>query len=125
MARILCVDDDAQVLELKRQILERSGHVVNTSPSVEDAIGKLDAQAYDAVITDWWFGHHDSLRVIQKAKTCKETPVLVVSGFVADALVSLGTGADVYLEKPVNATELTTALDSLIAQGKRGAKSAA
>jgi DNA-binding response OmpR family regulator len=125
MARILCVDDDPQVLDLKRMILEKAGHGVDVSSSVENALIRLEQGSYDAVITDWWLGQHDALRVVQKAKASTAMPVLVVSGFVADALVSLGTGADVYLEKPVSAVELTSALDKLIAEGKRQRKSAA
>jgi DNA-binding response OmpR family regulator len=125
MARVLCVDDDVQVLELKRTILERAGHGVDVSSSVEEALKRLEEGSYDAVITDWWFGPHDALRVIQKAKASAAMPVLVVSGFVAEALVSLGTGADIYLEKPVNAVELTSALDKLIAEGKQRQKTAA
>lgn len=114
MARILCVDDDRQVLELKRAVLEKSGYGVDVSESIDEAITKLDEASYDAVVTDWWFGQHDALRVIQKAKSCKSTPVMVVSGFVADALVAMGTAADVYMEKPVNAVELTRALELLL-----------
>jgi DNA-binding response OmpR family regulator len=114
MAHILCVDDDVQVVELKRVILEKSGYRVDTSLSVEDALQKLELNAYDAVVTDWWFGHDHALRVIRKAKSSRSIPVLIVSGFVADALVSLGTAADVYLHKPLGAMELTTALDNLL-----------
>jgi DNA-binding response OmpR family regulator len=114
MAQILCVDDDTQVLALKRAILEKSGYRVDTSPSVEDALEKLKSNPYDAVVTDWWFGQDHALRVINEAKRCSSIPVLVVSGFVADALISLGMAADVYLHKPVGALELTTALENLL-----------
>jgi DNA-binding response OmpR family regulator len=56
MARILCVDDEPNVVALKCAILESAGHVVTTATSAHDAIAKLSHDIYDAVVTDWRLG---------------------------------------------------------------------
>ena len=43
MARILCVDDDANAVVLKKTILEEAGHTVESCDSVDDAVSELDA----------------------------------------------------------------------------------
>src|SRR4051812_44665983 len=56
MARILCVDDEPTVVNLKCKILEAAGHTVTAATSAHEAIDKLEAAAYDAVVTDWRLG---------------------------------------------------------------------
>ena len=114
MARILCLDDDRTALSLKQRSLEAAGHTVETSYSVAEALKKLDSAAFDAIVTDWWIAENDALRVVQSAKHTKGIPVIVVSGFISDALVALGTAADLYLEKPVRVVDLQTAIEELL-----------
>ena len=85
MARILCVDDEPHVVTLKCAILERAGHVVTASTSAQDAIQKLQSDAYDAVVTDWRLGDANGRTVVEAAKRHSSTPVVVVSGYVAEA----------------------------------------
>ena len=113
MAHLLFVDDDLNQLQLKKAILEKAEHTVDTSSSIEDALSLLEMGAYDAVLADWWFGAKNSMRIVMKAEE-KDTPVLVVSGFAEEALLSLGSAADHYLQKPVSASDLTAALHQLL-----------
>ena len=56
MANILCVDDEPAAVALKKRILERAGHAVTTSSSANEAIGLLQKEKFDAVVTDWKSG---------------------------------------------------------------------
>ena len=102
MARILCIDDEPHVVTLKCAILEAAGHTVTASTSAHDAIEKLKTNQYDAVVTDWRLGDANGRTVVQAAKLHSSVPVVVVSGYVAEAFQAAEPLADLYLEKPVN-----------------------
>lgn len=118
MAKILCVDDEPHVVTLKCAILEAAGHVVTASTSAHDAIDKLEHNSYDAVVTDWRLGDANGRAVVQAAKTHSSMPVVVVSGYVAEAFQAAEPLADLYLEKPVNPEELVTIVNELLKVGE-------
>jgi len=113
MAKILCVDDEPHVVTLKCAILEQAGHTVTASTSARDAINKLQHTAFDAVVTDWRLGDGDGRGVVEAAKKHSHMPVVVVSGYVAEAFHTEPL-ADLYLEKPVNPEELVTIVNNLL-----------
>lgn len=114
MARILCVDDEPTVVTLKCKILEAAGHTVTAATSAHEAIDKLAHNAYDAVVTDWRLGDNVGRAVVEAAKIHSTTPVVVVSGYVAEAFQAAEPLADLYLEKPVNPEELVTIVNELL-----------
>ncbi|HLH06820.1 MAG TPA: response regulator [Terriglobales bacterium] len=121
MARILCVDDEPNVVTLKCRILEAAGHKVTASTSAQDAIQKLEHDSYDAVVTDWRLGDNVGRAVVQAAKNHSTLPVVVVSGYVAEAFQAAEPLADLYLEKPVNPEELVTIVNELLKNTARAA----
>jgi two-component system response regulator HydG len=114
MSKILCVDDEPNVVTLKCRILEAAGHTVTASTSAHDAIDKLEHGEFDAVVTDWRLGDGNGRAVVQAAKLHSTMPVVVVSGYVAEAFQAAEPLADLYLEKPVNPEELVTIVNELL-----------
>lgn len=114
MAKILCVDDEPVALLLKLETLQRAGHEVVPSHSSEDAILKLRGEGFDAIVTDWRLGAENGHSLLEAAKGRADVPVVVVSGFVAEALRGYAPFADIYLEKPVNPRELVQIVDALL-----------
>ena len=114
MANILCVDDEPNVVTLKCAILQQAGHTVTASTSARDAISKLEHSTFDAVVTDWRLGDSDGRAVVEAAKRHSSMPVVVVSGYVAEAFQAAEPLADLYLEKPVNPEELVTIVNNLL-----------
>ena len=123
MAKILCVDDEPHVVTLKCAILESAGHSVTACTSAREAIEKLRQNAYDAVVTDWRLGDANGRAIVQAAKDHSSMPVVVVSGYVAEAFQAAEPLADLYLEKPVNPEELVTIVDELLKTGEKAATS--
>jgi DNA-binding response OmpR family regulator len=114
VARILCVDDEPVALSLKQDILEKAGHEVIVSLTVESAVLELRNRVFDAVVTDWRMGTQNGHTLLEAAKSGTDVPVIVVSGYVGEALRGYEPFADIYLEKPVNPTELLQILDALL-----------
>jgi DNA-binding response OmpR family regulator len=114
LAKILCVDDDPDVVSLKRKILEQAGYEVTTCISAEDAIREIERVAFDAVVTDWRLGHERGRAIVEAAKAHSTAPVVVVSGYVAEAFQAAEPMADIYLEKPADPRELVQILDTLL-----------
>jgi DNA-binding response OmpR family regulator len=114
MAKILCVDDEPHIVTLKCAILEAAGHEVTPATSAHEAIEKLQLNSYDAVVTDWRLGDSNGRSIVQAAKMHSTMPVVVVSGYVAEAFQAAEPLADLYLEKPVNPEELVTIVNELL-----------
>jgi two-component system KDP operon response regulator KdpE len=121
MSKILCVDDEPHVVKLKCAILEAAGHNVTPAMSAHDAIEKLETDTFDAVVTDWRLGDDSGRAVVQAAKSHSTMPVVVVSGYVAEAFQAAEPLADLYLEKPVNPDELVTIVNELLKTSERSA----
>jgi two-component system response regulator HydG len=114
MARILCIDDEPNVVKLKCAILEQAGHDVTPATSVREAVELLRTQQFDAVVTDWRLGESTGRSVVAAAKRRSSIPVVVVSGYVGEAYQAAEPLADLYLEKPVNPEELVTIVNELL-----------
>ncbi len=114
MAKILCVDDEPHIVTLECAILQAAGHQVTPATSAHGAIEELKLNRYDAVITDWRLGDSNGRAIIQAAKMHSTMPVVVVSGYVAEAFQAAEPLADLYLEKPVNPEELVTIVNELL-----------
>jgi two-component system response regulator HydG len=119
MAKILCVDDEPNVVKMKCAILEAAGHDVTPATSAHDALDKLKHESYDAVVTDWRLGDANGRAVVEAAKDHTNVPVVVVSGYVNDAFQAAEPLADLYLEKPVNPEELVTIVNELLKIGEK------
>ncbi len=120
MAKILCVDDEPAAVALKQTILERAGHSVTTCSTANDAIALLEKESFDAVVTDWKLGDESGRQILLAAKTGVQVPVIVVSGYCAEAFRAVEPQADIYLEKPVDATELVAILRALLRSTPHG-----
>lgn len=124
MARILCVDDEPHVVTLKCAILEAAGHEATPSTSARDAMEKINRNHYDAIVTDWRLGDASGRAIVQAAKNHAAMPVVVVSGYVAEAFQAAEPLADLYLEKPVNPEELVTIVNELLKTAEKSAAAA-
>lgn len=114
VAKILCVDDEPAAVVLKQKILERAGHSVTISCNANEAIALLARETYDAVVTDWKLGEESGRKILLAAKQGVQVPVVVVSGYCAEAFRAAEPQADIYLEKPVNANELVAIVQALL-----------
>lgn len=120
MAQILIVDDEPVVRSALRRVLEHAGHAVTSASGGYEAIRRLDAGLYDAVLTDIQMPEGDGLEVLLHAKQHHpRIPVITMSGVEEGPLLeaAIGLGARATLTKPFGVDELHAALRAILPGG--------
>jgi len=107
--RILVVDDEPRICQLLSELLGRDGHTVDTVLCAEDALVKLEQDAYEMVITDLKMPGMDGFGLIESIKkTQPEIAAIMITAYatVETAVQALSHGADDYITKPFEISEL-------------------
>ncbi len=115
--RILLVEDNLSLGAMLGMELKRRGHAVDVAKSGAEALAKLGAAEYDAVVTDLKLGDLDGLEVLKFAKAKHpraEVLVMTGHGSIDTAVAAMRAGAFDYLTKPVEPEELNLVLDKAI-----------
>lgn len=119
--RILVVDDHAEVAELIRHDLESEGHevVVARTPEQVAEIAAGDRQ-FDLAIVDVMLGPDSGydLTADLVSRANEYLPVLLVTAGEIDREKGFAAGADDFIAKPLDATELVARARSLIRVGR-------
>lgn len=124
--RVLVIEDDTSTARSIELVLKKEGWVVDTTDSGEDGleIGKL--YEYDIIVVDLMLPDMDGMEVIRHLRAARiHTPVLILSGLTeSDRKVKgLGLGADDYLTKPFDKSELVARLQAIVRRSMGHAQS--
>jgi DNA-binding response OmpR family regulator len=124
MPRVLVVDDDPQVLKLLQVNFELEGYDVVTATNGEDALEHVRGDSPDVVVCDVMMPGIDGLEVVRRLRADPETvtlPLVVVSAKAQRADVSHGLqlGADAYVTKPFDPSELLGVVADLLAKRRK------
>jgi DNA-binding response OmpR family regulator len=114
--RILVVDDDADIRELVRTLLERAGHDVVEAADGRAGLQALYAAPADLVILDVTMPELDGWATLERIRDVSEVPVLMLTAR-ADELErvrGLTGGADDYVAKPFGRQELVARVQALL-----------
>jgi len=122
-ARILVVDDEPAVQSaLSRALAMESYEVARAADGVQ-ALERLGASPYEAVILDIAMPRLDGLEVCRRLREGgNRTPVLILTarGEVDDRVAGLDAGADDYLVKPFALRELLARVRALLRRAEEG-----
>ncbi len=117
--RLLVVDDEVAFLIALRKLLSEPGIEVDTAETMEDSMGLLENNEYDAVIADirlTGVQRREGIQILDYVKkTHKATKVIMMTGFGSPDVMqeAYSLGADFYFEKPVSVSVLKGALHKL------------
>jgi two-component system, NtrC family, nitrogen regulation response regulator NtrX len=103
-ARILVVDDEAEIRRSVRMILEYEGYDVQEASSGPEALALLEREPPDLMFLDIKMGGQDGLETLQKIRQINEAlPVVMISGHatVSTAVEATKLGAFDFIEKPL------------------------
>ena len=115
--RLLVVEDNTELASLIADGLHRAGFGVDRVEQADDAISAWRAVPYDAVVLDLGLPDRDGTSVLRTARQSgRTTPVLILTArdAVEDRVAGLNAGADDYLVKPFDMTELVARLRALL-----------
>lgn len=119
---ILCVDDNEQVLAVRKFLLEtRGGYRVEAACNAKEAIERFRAGGIDLVLSDLVMPHIDGNELVRRLKeVAPEVPMILISGSVR--AFDHGNRADAFLPKGSSTPgEMLERIRVLIAR-KRGPK---
>jgi two-component system, chemotaxis family, chemotaxis protein CheY len=125
MARILVIDDDEQIREMVRRILESRGHTVEDADQGVAGIAYVAQRAPDLVITDIFMPGQDGIEVLlELRKAFPKLKVIAMSGGNGPGLLNLLEdaellGADRTLPKPFTPRELIAAVNDTLGEGSQ------
>jgi DNA-binding response OmpR family regulator len=120
--RILVVDDDENILNLEKTILEQKGFQVTRARSGAEALEELKAGAFDLVLLDVMMPELDGFAVCRKIKEdprLKDLPVIFLTAKGGGEALAEGfeSGAIMYINKPFTANKLLTIVNTMLEAG--------
>lgn len=107
-ARVLVVEDDAQIRNFIAYALQAEGFQAYAAASAQAGLNLLISEPVDLMLLDLGLPDFDGMDVIRKVREWSQVPILVVSARDQDRekAFALDAGADDYLTKPFSTTEL-------------------
>ena len=112
----MVVEDEPRLLRNLAKALREEGYAVDTADAGDDGLYKAENYDYDAIVLDVMLPRLDGWELLARLRKQKRTPVLMLTARDAttDRVRGLDHGADDYLVKPFDLTELLARLRALI-----------
>ncbi|WP_288107503.1 response regulator transcription factor [Limnobacter sp.] len=107
--RVLLVEDDLMIGQAVQDALKDATHAVDWVRDGNRALTALSCQYYDLLLLDLGLPGKDGLEVLSALRTRQdEIPVIVLTArdALSDRILGLDSGADDYLVKPFDMSEL-------------------
>ncbi len=114
--RILLVEDDRVIAGAVREQAESEGHSVDHAPRLDEAGDAMAAAHFDLILLDLMLPDGRGLPFLRGLRAKGDrTPVIIMTALdqVSDRIDGLNAGADDYLVKPFDLTELSARIGSV------------
>ena len=118
--RLLLVEDDVQLAESLTEVLEAQRYVVDTVKDGESGWSQMQLMDYDLTLLDVTLPYLDGIQLCQSIRSHGyELPVLMLTArdTSQDKVRGLDSGADAYMVKPFNLSELLAQIRALLRRG--------
>jgi CheY-like chemotaxis protein len=117
---VLVVDDEGDTLQFIGLLLQESGATVSLAKSGAEALDILDHVEVDVLLSDLEMPTMDGFelaRCVRESAKSRHLPAIAVSAHVRpdEAAAALSAGFDLHVAKPVDVSQLVTAIDTLVA----------
>ena len=117
--RILCIDDEPNILKFLEAVLVRNGYEVLQTENGEEALEKIEKQGVDLVLSDVRMPKMDGLQVCRRIKgdeRFRNIPVILITGLAEkeDRIKGIEAGAEDFLSKPIDSAEVLARIKMLL-----------
>ncbi len=120
---ILVVDDEPDIRDLVREILEDEGYIVMVAADADTARQKQQESRPDLALLDIWMPGTDGITLLQEwqQQLDEPFPVIMMSGHgtIETAVEATRLGAYDFVEKPLSLTKLLLTVRGALAQEAR------
>jgi DNA-binding response OmpR family regulator len=115
-ARVLVVEDDAEIADVLRRSLRQEGYEVKTSADGVEALDVATGFVPDLVVLDLGLPRLDGVEVCRRLRADGDVPILMLTARAEteDRVSGLDSGADDYLVKPFERQELLARIRALL-----------
>ena len=114
--KILLVEDEQNLADAVCEILRKHNYSVNHVDNGEDGLDEAMTQTYDVILLDIMLPKLNGLKVLKELrKEDKHTAVIMLTALseIEDKIAGLNKGADDYLPKPFNMSELIARIQAV------------
>lgn len=127
MARLLVIDDEANLRHTLSYALRQEGYEVLTAGDGDEGLALFRQAAPDLVILDVMLPGQDGFEVCRRLRRESDVPVVMLTArdTELDKIVGLEIGADDYLAKPFSMRELIARVRALLRRTTRRAEAPA
>lgn len=125
-ATALVIDDEPQIRKLLRILLEQENYRALESDSGRLGLSEIALRRPDVVLLDLGLPDMDGMAVLKELRQWSQVPVLVLSvrDGPEDKVAALDAGADDYVTKPFESTELLARLRAIQRRAPFGSEDA-
>ena len=116
MTRILIIDDDDELCALVARFLGAEGFAVDRAADGPEGIARALSGSYGLVMLDVMMPDLSGFDVLRRIRAGSRTPVLMLTarGDTHDRVLGLELGADDYLPKPYDPSELAARIRAIL-----------
>ena len=115
--RIIVLDDESSILSILEQHLTAEGYKCCTTTSPQEALDSIADEQFSLLITDLKMPEMSGLDVVENARSLdKDLSIIVVTALieVTNAIQAMRSGADDYLLKPFNLSEISISVAKVL-----------
>ena len=111
---VLVVDDDHEIVESIAIFLQADGYMVRKAYNGLEALDIVMTENVHLIILDIMMPELDGIKTLLKVRESKNLPIILLSAKSEDAdkILGLTAGADDYITKPFNPSELVARVKS-------------
>jgi len=115
MAKILIVEDEKPISRLIEISLTGAGHICAAAFDGDDAIAKIDEESPDLILLDIMLPKLDGFELLEYIKPLNIPAIMITAKDELESKVKgLQNGADDYITKPFEVSELIARVDALL-----------
>lgn len=114
--KVLVAEDDVTLREEVTELLRSGGHEVHSVPDGNEAIRRIEEEAFDLALVDWNMPGKTGGEVLRRAREIRpRMAVIVMTGYgnVDTAVEAMRSGAKDFLQKPFDVDSLEKTIQSI------------
>jgi DNA-binding response OmpR family regulator len=115
-ARIVILEDDLRLVRTLTRYLKRENYQVTAIDTSKVLFNKLNKNEVDLVILDLNLPQEDGMSIARHMRSICDVPIIIITGRIEipERIAGLDAGADDYLTKPFDPSELLARIRSLL-----------